>query len=278
MKNIFYIIIIGITVAFTACEEPGTAILFDENFIELDAATTVTKQRTYSYLRLNDGVPKSSGFKVNLGARQRSTPINFTFEILPSSTAIENLHYTVGSFTHTIPANTSVVDLPINILVDNIDAGEVWTIVVRISSQDVPVHELYNEGTHIIQVTCPPNPADWVGTYNTLASGDVGNGSGGSGGQYADLAGTVTITETSLPSVYQFNDMSFNLYPGGYGDIAPVGRFRENCGTSLSDMGDTDRYGDPFTIEGTRDPSTGTITLTWSNTWGDRGNVVLTRQ
>ncbi len=278
MKNIFYFLLIASTIFFTACDEPGTSILFDENFLELDAATTITKQRTYSYLRLNDGVPRASGFNVNLGARQKSSPVNFSFEILPSSTAIENLHYTVGSFTATIPPNTSIVELPISILVDNIDAGELWSIIVRISSQDVPVHELYNEGTHLIQVTCPANPADWVGTYNTLANGDVGDGSGGSAQLYANLPGVVTITQTSIPNVYQFSDMSFNLYPGGYGDIAPVGRFRENCGTSLTDIGDTDRYGDPFTINGIRNPATGVITLTWRNTWGDTGNVVMTRQ
>ncbi|HMQ08456.1 MAG TPA: hypothetical protein PKC30_14235 [Saprospiraceae bacterium] len=278
MKNIFYILILGITVFFSACEDPGTSILFDENFIELDAATTVTKQRTYSYLRLNDGVPKASGFKVNLGARQKSTPVSFSFEILSSSTAIENLHYSVGSFSGTFPANSSVTELPISILADNIDAGEQWSIVVKIISQDVPVHELYGTGSHLIQVSCPPNPSDWVGTYNTLASGGAGDGSGGTAQQYTNLAGTVVITSTSIESVYQFSDMSFNLYPGGFGDIAPMGRFRENCGTTFTDVGDTDRYGDPFTINGTRNPTTGEITLSWSNTWGDTGNVVLTRQ
>ena len=279
MKNLFYFLIASFSMLLFACEEPGTSVIFDENFLELDAATTVTKERTYSYLRENNGIPKASGFKVNLGARQRNVPVNFTFEIIDStSTAIENLHYTVGSFSHTIPANTSVVDLPIEILADNIDAGEQWRITVKIQSQDVPAHPLYSEGTHIIQVSCPPNPSDWVGTYNTMASGDVGDGSGGAAQQYSNLTGEVTITQTSTPSVYQFSDMSFNLYPGRFGDVAPVGRFRENCATSLTDIGDADRYGDPFTINGTRDPTNGTITLTWKNTWGDSGNVVLTRK
>ena len=79
------------------------------------------------------------------------------------------------------------------------------------------------------------------------------------------------------PLIYTFDDMSFGLYEQGYGDASPSGRVQDICG-SLSDRGDVDQYSDPFTISGSVDPATGVITLSWSNTWGDFGDVVLTPQ
>ena len=54
MKKILYSLII-MAAAFTACEDPGTDILYTETYLELDAATTVTGSKTFSYLRVNDG-------------------------------------------------------------------------------------------------------------------------------------------------------------------------------------------------------------------------------
>ena len=74
----------------------------------------------------------------------------------------------------------------------------------------------------------------------------------------------------------EIDDMSFGLYPDVYGISAPPGQVNL-CGTDISDRGDTDQYGDPFTITGTLNLD-GMVDLTWINTWGDRGTVVLTPQ
>jgi hypothetical protein len=114
-----------------------------------------------------------------------------------------------------------------------------------------------------------------AGTYSSMANGFFGDGAGGTDGSYSDLATTITITEIR-PGLYEIDDMSFGLYPELYGDTAPTGQVNL-CGTDISDRGDTDQYGDPFTITGTLNQD-GSVDLTWINTWGDRGTVVLTPQ
>lgn len=124
-----------------------------------------------------------------------------------------------------------------------------------------------------VDVLCPAK-SDAAGAYNTDADGGFGDGAGGSA-PYTGLAATVTITKLGTGQ-YSIDDMSFGLYPIGYGDTAPSGTVTI-CGSSISDNGDTDQYGDPFTITGTLNDN-GTINLEWSNTWGDSGVVTLTPQ
>jgi hypothetical protein len=130
-----------------------------------------------------------------------------------------------------------------------------------------------------VPVVCPSVEADWVKTYNSVANGSFGDGSGGTAGSYSNLQTTITITKRTQDDagVYYVSDMSFGLYPIEYGDLIPPGRIRDVCGL-VADVGDTDRYGDPFTISGSRNAGNGVITLSWINTWGDRGDVVLTPQ
>lgn len=89
----------------------------------------------------------------------------------------------------------------------------------------------------------------------------------------------VSITATQVGEfILEFDDMSFGLYPEIYEDgNLPKGRVVfTGCGAgeTIVDMGDTDRFDDPFTMSGTLDAD-GKITLTWSNTWGDSGTVEL---
>jgi len=170
MKKLFiYILILG---TLSSCfEESGRTILFEEEFLELDAATTVTGSRLFTYLRVNDGQPVPSEFVVNLAAAQRGTATNFNFEIdVENSTAIENLHYVVNSTSGSIPANASTAMLPIDILDDNINAGEKLTIVIRLTSGDVDINPNYIEATHEIEVTCPLNGL-YLGDYALDNSG-----------------------------------------------------------------------------------------------------------
>jgi len=83
----------------------------------------------------------------------------------------------------------------------------------------------------------------------------------------------VELTEESS-GIYTISDMSFGLYEQGYGIGSPAGRIQDVC-TTITDQGDTDQYGDPFTINGTVEEN-GVISLSWSNTYGDTGEVELT--
>lgn len=262
--------------AFVACDEPGSEIIFSESFVELDAATTTTGARTYTYLRVNDGLNEASGFKVNLASRPLDQATNITFEVVAATTtAIENVHYVVNSTSLTIPAGENIGTLPIDIIDDGINAGEQLHLDIRIVSADIEIGAGFGQAVHTIQITCV---SDIAGSYTTTASGDVGDGSGGSAGSYGPITSAVTFTATGTDGVYDVSDLSFGMYAQIYGDNTPVtGRLEDVC-DALTDLGDTDRFGDPFTVTGTRVASSGVITLDWSNTWGDTGTVTLTPQ
>ncbi len=275
-KNKFIYLLLGFVFAFVACDEPGSDTLWSLSFVELDAATTASGGETYTYLRVNDGVNVPSGFQVNLASRPLDTPVNITFEVVgASSTAIENVHYVVNSTSLTIPAGQNIATLPIDIIDDGINAGEQLTLDIRIVSADVEIGSGFGQAVHTIQITCI---SDIAGTFTTVASGDRGDGSGGAAGAYGPINSTVTFTATATDGVYDVSDLSFGMYAQVYGDGTPVtGRLQDVC-DALTDLGDTDRFGDPFTVTGTRVAATGVITLNWSNTWGDTGTVTLTPQ
>lgn len=150
-SHILYIIFLFL--GFTACDSPGTDILYIDAFLELDAATTVTGQQTFTYKKQEDGLSTPSGFIVNLAAAQLSEPTNFTFEIDGSSTAIAGEHYELTNNMATIPANASTTELPIEILDDNLVIGESRSIVIKLISNTIPVNPNYEIATHIIEAS-----------------------------------------------------------------------------------------------------------------------------
>lgn len=112
-----------------------------------------------------------------------------------------------------------------------------------------------------------------AGEYNSVADGFFGDGGGGPDAAYNDLQAEISITEIR-PGLYEIDDMTFGLYPQLYGDIPVPGQVNL-CGADITDRGDTDHYGDPFTITGTLNGD-GTVNLSWHNEYGDRGDIVLT--
>lgn len=272
MKRIKYLFSLALAMMIlSSCfDEPGTEILFDDSFVELDAATTGSGSKDYTFLRTNTGITYSAGFVVNRAATSASSDVNVNFEIDPSSTAIENVHYTVTGSSVTIPSGSYSAELPFTILADNIEAGERLTIVVNLTSSDIPLSDNYSTGTHTVQISCE---SDIAGTYSAAASGV----NGFNGAAYSITSEVTFTTDDSNPLIYSIDDMSFGMYSQVYGDSSPSGRVQDICG-SLSDRGDVDQYGDPFTISGSVDAATGVITLSWSNTYGDTGDVVLTPQ
>lgn len=159
MKNIKFLIILFVSItAFNGCDDPGTEILWSASLVEIDAATTPSNSRTFTYLREDVGATPSAGFNVNLAAVPQSEAIVVNFEILNESTAVEGLHYSVSGSSVTFAAGENVVELPININVDNINDAEVLSIVVRltsVSSGNATINEVYREGTHNIQIRRP---------------------------------------------------------------------------------------------------------------------------
>ncbi len=168
----------------------------------------------------------------------------------------------------------------------DVEGGDSFDFRADLRLTDGRVYNASNTGTDItggaffrspffyrVNVVCPVI-YNLVGTWSTTASGDFGDGSGGSAATYTGLTATVVITEVE-EGIYMIDDLSFGLYPQGYGDLKVPGRIRDVC-NDLVDLGDTDHYGDPFTITGVI-INENSFTLTWRNTWGDTGTVTASR-
>lgn len=151
------------------------------------------------------------------------------------------------------------------------------TIIVydsQINYKGDEVNKASTAQTLTLKILCEA-AADYSGTYTTIADGNLGDGDGGASETYSDLESSVIISKKDV-GLFNIDDMSFGQYPVLYEDTAPPGTL-SICGTTISDNGDTDQYDDPFTINGMVNDD-GTITLTWSNTYGDGATVTLIKQ
>ncbi|MGF1637618.1 MAG: hypothetical protein ACFCUU_11145 [Cyclobacteriaceae bacterium] len=103
----------------------------------------------------------------------------------------------------------------------------------------------------------------------------VGSGLFGFGGTipYSNLSSEIEIEEIR-PGLYMISDMTFGVYEEFYDDDPQPGRVNL-CDDLIFGVGDTDTYGDPFTINGKLNED-GSATIVWSNTYGDSGEVTLT--
>ncbi len=229
-KNLFLIsIMLG---SMFSCQDGGLDTLYSEAFVELDAATTITGSRDFTYLRVDDGQPVPSGFLINLAAAQQGTPVNVTFEVdTDASTAIEGLHYMVPSNTATIPANSSLAELPIMILDDNINGGESWSIVVNITSSDVPANPNYQTATHNIAVSCPVESSRFTGDYAiTYVDADPTFG----GFTFGPEGTVVTLEDASTSSEFRRRFSFIWLEDAAYGNGAEPFTLELNCGQTIA--------------------------------------------
>ncbi|MCV9389035.1 hypothetical protein [Reichenbachiella ulvae] len=111
-------------------------------------------------------------------------------------------------------------------------------------------------------------PSDLTGTWNSVTTGSAGT----------DQAYTVTITETSVNGVYDLSDITFGLYTDVYGESDNPVQFTDACDViSVVDQPDVVYGGDVFNATGTVNEN-GTISISWSNGFGDNGVTTLTKQ
>jgi hypothetical protein len=263
MKNKLFLIIATVSlVSLTGCfNDPGTDVLFEANdsFVELDAATVGGK--SYLYERLNNGTTYAAGFEVAFAGASNTSGVSVTFEIDASSTAIENVHYTVSGSTVTIPSGSFTAALPITILADGIEAGEKLTIVVNITASDVPVNPNFATGTHTIQITCP---SDLAGTYSMTSVGT----------EYYGSAFTYTFDDTYeevAPGAYKISDLSGGMEPNIWSNDPVEAILIDVCGVISLDEANFDYIYDYDVLSGSVDPATGVITVSWQNTYGENG-------
>ena len=249
MKNKLYIAIAAISLVFlNGCfDDPGTNVLFDTSFVELDAATTTSGDRTYLYERLNDGTTYDAGFLVVFSGAANANGVNITFAIDTASTAIENVHYTVQATSVTIPAGEWSAELPLTILADNIEAGEKLSIIINITDSDATINPNFSTATHIIQITCPSDIA--LGAYAETLTGTG--------------AGVPVELTKNTDGSYTLSQMNFDYYNPGYDPIP--GTFVDICGELTLQGAPTDVFGIAWIGSGSYDPDTGNLSFSVSD-------------
>jgi hypothetical protein len=277
-KIYIFLVMLVATLTTTACfDDQGTETFYGGNQVEFNAGN-LPNGITSSFVRLTAAQTDNVDIQVNRVSTSGTTAITVNVEADPTSTAVEGVHYRLASKSITIPAGEFTVKLPVTVLTGNIDPSETPNLVLKITSATgVEISSNYGKLTVAIRVICP---SDLKSTYTVFWERlQLGDGDGGADQTFTDFviaaADKVIITQVSA-GLYQMDDMSFGMYPGLYSDAKPTGRMRDNCTKLTGLSSNIDRFQDPFTITGTVNTD-GKLKITWSNTWGDGGTVILTK-
>ncbi len=272
MKNIFSKSLIALFVlcfTFTACND-------DEDVWPADySASTVFTSPTEGAGTFFDLVDLNN------------TAIGFTLEAIGEATVNsadiykslnggeEVYHATVNSLPADITVTAAEAVEGLGISVEEIAVGDqfTFTFVAKTDAGDFKGSEAFS-----VVASCTSNLA---GTYTTVARGTSTDGCCTE--EVTDYEGTVTLVEDEA-GVYTFNDFSGGIYLFWYEiygltsvDDSPI-TMQDVCGNLTDVGGQIEPFGESVTATGVFDATTGTIELTWSNGWGDEGNVTLTPQ
>lgn len=261
-------------------DDQGVEILWDGLEVEFQDAN-LPNGLTQNFILDSPTQTNVVNLQVNLIGSVQPTPITLTIEPDGTSTAIKDVHYSLASNTITIPAGRAVAQFPVTVLTGNFEENETPDLILNIvSTSGAKISANYGSLTFKMRV--PVCPSELEGTYRVFwESLTIGDGEGGASqilsNYVIDGFSTIQITSVSV-GVYRLSDMSFGLYPGLFSDAAPIGTFTEICGDITGSDTNADRYGDPFTITGTADPIEEVINISWNNTWGDGGTLILTKE
>lgn len=278
-KLYLFLVTILASMSLTGCfEEQGDDTILSGSYVEFEDGR-LPNGRTVSFVRIGPEQSDVVELQVNRVSTNSSSPITVDIAVDPASTAIAGVHYNFSGASITIPAGEFIASVPVTVLTGNIDPSETPDLILTMTSANgAQISSNYGNLTVAIRVICS---SELAGTYKVfweyLQTGDGEGGADQSTTNYV-IAGAdqVVLTEAGT-GAYQVNDISFGLYPGLYDDSAPAGKIYDACGEITGDDSNADRYGDPFTITGMINED-GTISVSWSNTWGDAGDVILTKQ
>ena len=262
LYNIFFYLFICALLA-SSCTKTENEV-FSGEFLQLPLTFTGM------YPKLNDGESVDLGISVSVAGPLRSSAVNYTFEVVDtSSTAVEGFHYTVESFSGTIPANSGSAMLPIKVIDDNIADGEKLILTVRLVSSDIELNPNYIEGEYSIEVICGESDLATEFTYENFDNFT---------GETITGEDALTIFENQ-PGQYKVNDFSFGSWEVAYGiSDVPTGTmlFRENCG--VISMRGTDNYGDVWEMTEVVASGGPEFTFKYENTYGEFGTVTMRKK
>ena len=261
-----FLAVLATFVAFTGCmEESGFDIVWEGSEVEFEGAALPNQaisEVVFVDNQLNNQVDVAM-VRINLVGDQIATPVEVIIGIDTSSTAVQGVHYRMETTAVTIPPNSSFVDLPVEILTDNLDASETPDLVLKIiDAGDVKVSTNYKTVTLQIRVACP---SDLAGNYTTV---NVGTG--------GVLNYQVTITEIE-PLTYRISDITGGYYSLALGADDNPAIFTDLCNVlSIVDQADVVFGEDKFNGTGSVNPD-GTITISWHNESEESGVTTLTK-
>lgn len=262
----------------TACfDDPGNETLFNGNVVEFNAGN-LPNGLTSSFVRLNSTQTDVVQLQVNRVSSTSTDPITINIEADPTSTAVEGVHYRLASKSIVINPGEFVVNFPVTVLTGNITPAETPNLVLKIgSATGAGVSTNYNDLTVRIRVICPSTlAAKYSVFWEKLQTGDGEGGADQTATNFVIASAKEVAFTASGTGSYLVDDISFGMYPGLYSDAKPTGRINDACAKLTGATANADRFGDPFTITGVVN-SNGTLKITWSNTYGDGGTVILTK-
>ncbi|MEX2593410.1 MAG: DUF4843 domain-containing protein [Anditalea sp.] len=263
--NSLYAVLITCLAMVGCMEESGFNILWEGLEVEFEGAALPNNAITEVVFQDNQQIDQidQTQVRINLVGEQIDSPVDIIIGIDTSSTAVQGVHYRMESTAITIPANSSFVDLPIEILTENLDASESPDLVLNIiDAGDVKISANYKSVTLQIRLACP---SDLAGTYNTL---NVGTG--------GTLNYQVTITEIE-PLTYRISDITGGVYSLVYGAEDNPAIFTDLCNVlTISEQPDVVFGDDVFNGTGRVNPD-GTITISWQNENEESGVTTLTK-
>lgn len=180
-----------------------------------------------------------------------------------SSTAIEGVHVSFPSKSVVIPAGEVLGTTKIEGIFENLD--EPVSLVLNLV-EDASSASFRQSFTLNLNRFCSSELAGtWSGT--TVLSSPTGTIS-----NYE-----LTLTATSTNGVYTLSDITGGLYTLGYGASDNPVTLVDVCGElSVSDQPDVVYGGDVFNATGTVNQN-GSLTLSWSNGYGDAGVTTFVR-
>jgi hypothetical protein len=173
------------------------------------------------------------------------------------------------SFPSTFTITASEAAAVFGISLDDLELGDMFLFEPVITANGVTTR---SNSIVNANVACA---SDLAGTYDLVATG--------SSPDYADpwtpTQSTVTITSVDGGVTYSITPalggMIEDLYSMWGGDIR-TGTFQDICG-NIENTDVSDGW-EEMTYEGSIDPVTGVISITFSNTYGDSGSMTLTPQ
>lgn len=176
MKKILkYILSACIVFVATSCyDDPGTEIIFGGLEIEINEATLAGGViASKAYVRANDGIAKRDSIRINLTGAHQSSSISVGFSLDAANTAIAGVHYNMLSTSPVeIPANSSFTYIYFEVLADNIEQGENWSLKFNLNSTTAGVlSPNYSSFTRGLQILCPYVRNNFVGSYSCLEPG-----------------------------------------------------------------------------------------------------------